>query len=88
MCAAGGRVGAIFAWSEGFSEKARACERSEWSLRNEVREQALAGTKIIRGGVNGVYGMNTTTPLKKNEKQKRNNAKIVKTRLLNTKLLL
>jgi len=24
--------------------------------------------KTIRGGVNGVYGMNMTTPLKKNEK--------------------
>ena len=44
-----------------------ACERAELSLRNEVTEQAIDWF-LLRGGVNGACEMNTTTPLKKNEK--------------------
>jgi len=45
-------------------------ERAEWSLRNEANGTSACWNKTIRGGVNGVYGMNTTTPLKKNEKNR------------------
>jgi len=42
MLSAESRFGAIFAWSEVFFVKAMACERAEWSVRNEATEQAIA----------------------------------------------